>query len=406
MRRLIVFAGAVGLACASLQPPPGGPQRKVPPAIVSVTPDSGAINVKDKSAVFTFDVIVDDRAGRGGTLAGSFLVSPNEGGTVVSWHRDRVEVRPRKGFRQGVAYSVTMLPGVADLNRNVMRETRVTTFSTGPTIPPFAIHGRVFDWMTERIARDARVDIVHLPDSLPYVGIADSTGQFAIGPLDTGRYVIRAFVDNNRNGLVDRNELWDTTSVDVRATSPFVELRTALRDTLGPRLLTVAPADSLTLNLSFDHPLDPTDSLTPAAFRVQRADSSALTVSQVYTAAQYQVVKARRDSVREAARRDSVARADTTTRPAAPVAKPGAPVPIADPGGRGGLPTAVVPKPSVRAPARDVVLELDAGAPLQPGAEYRVTARNARSIAGVVRASDRLITVPRRDTTTTPVRKP
>ena len=184
MRRLIVFAGAIaGIACANLAQPPGGPQRKVPPVLVSVTPESGAVNVKDKSAVFSFDVIVDDRSGRGGTLAGSFLVSPNEGGTVVNWKRDRVEVRPKRGFRAGIAYSVTMLPGVADLNRNVLRETRVTTFSTGPVIPPYSIQGRVFDWMTERTAGDARIDILRMPDSLPYVGVADSTGQFAVGPL-------------------------------------------------------------------------------------------------------------------------------------------------------------------------------------------------------------------------------
>ncbi len=349
----------------------------MPPVLLTVTPESGAVNVTDESAVFTFDVIVDDRAGRAGNLASSFLVSPNEGGTVVSWHRDRVEVRPRRGFREGVAYSVTMLPGVADLNRNVLRETRVISFSIGPTIPPYAIHGRVFDWMAERIAGDARIDVIRMPDSLPYVGVTDSAGQFAIGPLDEGTYTVRALLDNNRNGLRDPNEMWDTTRIVVKGETPFVELRAALRDTLGPRLLTVAPIDSVTFLASFDHVLDAATPLTRSAFRVQRADSTELLIARVYTQSEFQRVRA----AREAAPRDSVA-------------------------GRREPPTTGAPKPSLPAPARDAVIELDATTPLLPLASYRVTAIEVRSLTGVARTSERAITIPKRDTTRAPGRRP
>ncbi|HEX7939870.1 MAG TPA: Ig-like domain-containing protein [Gemmatimonadaceae bacterium] len=395
------------MACASIGQPPGGPQRKVPPVLVAVTPDSGAVDVKDKNVVFSFDVIVDDHAGRGGTLAGSFIVSPNDGGTVVKWRRDRIEVRPRRGFKPGIAYSVTMLPGVTDLNRNAMKETRTIVFSTGPTIPAYTIQGRVFDWMAERIVPEARIDIVRLPDSLPYVGLADSSGQFSVGPLEEGTYLVRALADANRNGIKDPNEIWDSSRVVITGESPFVEMRAAIRDTLGPRLLTVAPIDSLTLQASFDHALDPGTTLTADNFKVQRADSSVLPVTRVQTQAQFQRQRASRDSVRESLRRDSIARLDTTNRPPqpTPVAPPPTP-PSAQPTGRAAAPVVTPPKPSVPAPAHDLIIELDSASALVPGASYRISVTGARSLTGVVRSSDRAITIVKRDTARTPVKKP
>ncbi len=380
-----------------MQAPPGGPQRKEPPVLLAVTPESGAVNVTDKAAVFSFDAIIDDRAGRNGKLENSFIVSPADGGAVVTWRRDRVEVRPRRGFRPGTAYSVTMLPGVSDLNRNAMKETRVITFSTGATIPLYAIHGRVFDWLTERVAFDARIDVIRLPDSLPYVGVTDSSGQFRVGPLDTGTYAVRVLVDGNRNGLRDAAEGWDTTSVVVRTESPFVELRAAQRDSLPPRILTVNPVDSLRLTLAFDRLLDPTMPLTPEMFRVQRADSTMLAIRRVHTQAQFQRIRLAQDSAIAAARRDSVARADTSRPPVeTPPTTPAAPE----------VEVRAVPKPSLPVPSREVVIELEPASPLVPLAAYRVITTGIRGLTGLAQSSDRVVTVPRRDTTSATPTKP
>ena len=366
--------------------------RTEPPKILKVTPESGAVNVTDKSVMFEFDAIVSDRS-RGSTdLAGAFLVSPHDGGVSVGWHRDRVEVRPKRGFRPNTAYSVTMLPGIADLNNNVMRVGTTIQFSTGDSIPPFAVHGRVFDWMAERIAVDAVIDVVRLPDSLPYVGLSDSSGQFAVGPLVPGPYFVRAFMDNNRNRTLDPNEIWDTVGTAVTDASPFVELRVVQRDTIAPRLLTVAQGDSLTLMASFDRLLDPGVPLTPASFRIQATDSSRLIVARVRTLAQYALVRAAADS----AQRDSITRAGGVPPTMAP------PMPGAE-----RAPGTVAPaRPSLPAPTRDVVILMDPQSPLRHGEEYRVTAISVRGILGAERSSDRVITVPRPDTTKAPVRKP
>ena len=388
MRLSVALAALGALGCASIGSPPGGPERDIPPGLLSVSPESGAVNVRARNAVFTFDVVVSDRSGGASGIEGQFLVSPNEGAPRVRWRRSRVEVRPNGGFRPNTAYSVTMLPGVADLRGNVLREGRTIVFSTGPTIPPFQVLGRVFDWGNERAAPNAFVEVIRRSDSLRYVGTADSTGQFAVGPLDEGAYIVRALLDNNQNRGLDPGEIWDSVDVTIRGTSPFLELLAAQRDTVAPRLLTVASTDSLTITASFDRLLDPDVPLTPASFQVFAADSSRLRISRVLAQAQANAERARADSI---ARADSLRRDTTRARVVERPPVPAAAVPAA-------------PRPSRRPPPRDVIIRLDSINPLQRGATYRVVAVSARGLLGATRSSERLLSIPaaRRDTTPTP----
>jgi Big-like domain-containing protein len=369
--------------------------------LVRVTPESGSVNVRERRIMFEFDEVTNDRPG--GTTAGElgnlFFLSPQDGRPRVTWRRNRIEVRPRRPFRPNTAYSITLLPGVGDLRGNVMSTGRTIIFSTGPTIPPFYIRGRVFDWVAERAAPRALLEVTRRPDSLQYIGLADSTGQFAIGPLLEGAYTVRAILDQNNNRGLDPGELWDSVGVTVRGATPFVELLAAARDTIAPRLLTVNVLDSLTLLASFDRPLDANLPLTPFSFRVNAADSTRLTILAVRSRADYDLTRARRDT----AARDTTAR-DTTPADTARRARPRPPL-------TPGVPTtSIEARPSRRPPLRDVVIELDVDKPLQRGANYRVTAVNARGLLGHTRTSDRVITVPRavptpqtsppRDTTT------
>jgi len=372
------------MACASLGSPPGGPERTEPPQVVAISPDSGAVNVDVDDAVMEFDAVIDDRGG-GSALDNLVFVSPDGENARVRWRRRRVEIRPRGGFRPNTAYRVTLLPGVTDVNNNAMRSPTTIVFSTGATIPPYAVHGRVFDWMAERPAPNAFVEVVRVRDSLAYAAVADSTGQFEVGPLEPGGYRVRAFLDNNRNRTRDVTEMWDSVSALVTDESPFVELLAIARDTVPPRLLTASAPDSLTIVATFDRPLDPRVPVTPQSFSVKAADSSAVSVSTVRTRAEYNAARAAADS---AARRDTAAAAARARPPFAPPVRP---------------PQA---RPGRRAPGVEFVIGIDSAAPLKAGAAYRVTAVNARGLLGATRTSDRVVTVAPSDSVAAPVRRP
>lgn len=379
MRRgLIAFAAAAAgaLGCASASPPPGGPEDHAPPQLVRVTPDTNAVNVKAENVTFYFDETINDRVSGAQELGRRFLISPSDGEPHVTWHRSRIDVRPRNGFRPNTAYSVSLLPGLSDLRSNAMKSGAKVVFSTGPTIPAGVIDGTVFDWAAQRPASLALIQAL-TPDSTLYLDQADSAGHFAVKPLPPGRYLVRGIIDANGNRALDRNEAFDTLTVDVPLSSP-IELRAATRDTLPPRLATVSASDSVSLRVTFDHPLEPTQQITPDMFVLAGADSVRVAIARVLTPAQ----EMERTRLAQQAAADSMRRADSLAGKVLP------------PPPRPATPAANAPrKPSVPAPFNSVLIEV--AKPLLPNAPYRLSARGVRGINGLQTESERSFTTPK-----------
>ncbi len=289
-----------------------------------------------------------------------------------------------------------MLPGLADLSSNVTKYTYSFVFSTGPTIPPFGILGRVFDWSAQRIAPGAVVEATrHIDstatqraDSLVYFDIADSTGQFQLGPLDSGTYAVVAYIDPNRNGKRDVGELWDSTLVHVTTTQPYLEMLAARRDTVGPSIASADEMDSVSIRLTFDKPLSPAGPFDPSHFRAVRGDSVPLTIVAVRTLADYQaaVEKARADSV---ARADSLAALRDTTKRRRPPTPPAPVRPAPSDTSASAL------KPSKPAPPTDLVLQLAPQSSLPPLTQIRVTATDILNLLGYKGTSTRVFATPK-----------
>jgi hypothetical protein len=388
----IVAGGA--LACAGASPPPGGPEDHAPPQLVRVTPDTSAVNVKAENVTLQFDETINDRGSGAQELGRRFLISPSHGAPHVSWHRSRIEVRPTDGFRPNTAYSVSLLPGLSDLRGNSMKSGAKVVFSTGPTIPSGVISGTAFDWAAERPAPLALLQAL-TPDSTLYLDQADSLGNFAVRPLPPGRYLVRAIIDANGNRDLDRNEAFDTLTVDVPLAAP-IELRTAPRDTLPPRLATVSATDSISLRVTFDRPLEPTQQITPDMFVLAGDDSVPIAIARVLTPA----MEMERTRLARQALVDSMRRVDSLAGKVLP--PPPRPV----------TPAANAPrKPSVPAPFNSLLLE--SARPLAPNARHRLTARGVRGINGLQTESERTFTTPKppappaaRDSTARPTSAP
>jgi hypothetical protein len=360
-------------SCASAGAPPGGPEDHAPPEIIGIIPDSGKTNVHPKEVEFRFDEVVSDRPAGATTLDRLFLISPSTAGgsANVSWHRWRITVKPAHGFRPNTAYRITMLPGLADLRGNVRHSGASILFSTGPTFPQFSIPGRVFDWALQKVASGVYVEAVSRKDTnLVYLAATDSTGQFDVGPLEAGSYLVRALIDQNSNRLIDRNEKWDSTTVTVSDVRPMIELDVIERDSSAAAFQNVVVDDSVTFHVSFDKPLDPAIQLQPALIRLQRADSVEMQVAKVEWAAGF-------DQARQAQVADSLRRANPA-RAQQPVAAPPSPVPT--PGGARPAPAA--PKPKMPPPDHAIVVTLAPSNLLIPGNTYRITARGLRNLVG------------------------
>jgi hypothetical protein len=376
VRRRLIAASVLVAACASAGPPPGGPEDRTPPRLVRVSPDTNAVNVGARSAVFYFDETINDRGTDAQDVANMFLVSPSDGTPRIGYHRTRIDVRPRNGFRPNTAYTITLLPGLSDLRSNTMKDGATVVFSTGSTIPTARITGIAFDWVGGQPAARALIEAT-TPDSVVYLAQADSGGRFSVGPLNPGSYLVRATIDQNNNHRADRGESWDSLRVSAPSTAP-VELLAASRDTLPARLATVTMGDSVTLRLTFDRLLDPAQQFALTSFRVAGSDSVPIALTAVRTPAQEtELTLARQRQLADSARR-----ADSLAGRALPPVQP-APAAAQD----------SLPRPSRAAPFTSLSLVL--ARPLAPNTPYRARVTTVRALSGQTTASERLFTTPR-----------
>jgi len=387
VRRLSITAVALAAACASAGMPPGGPEDHDAPQIVKVTPDSGETNAQVKAVEFRFDEVVSDRpSSAGATVSALFMISPRNGATEASWHRSRITVRPQKGFRPNTAYKVMLLPGLSDLRGNVRRDPASVLFSTGRDFPQFSIPGRIFDWSAQMPAGHGYIEAVSKTDTtVVYLAMSDTAGNFDVGPLPNGQYLVRGIIDQNNNRVLDRGEKWDSLTIVITNVRRPVELDAIERDTVPPRLEGITVIDSVTVRVNFDRPIDPSVTLEPSRIQIKRADSTNVQVTGLQWASTYD---------RERQARDSAFRADSARAANARAPQPGQPtIPVLTPGGARPAPPPA--KPSRPPPDRGVVVTIAASSKLVPGPTYRLTARGFRNLVGRSLESTAPFTMPR-----------
>jgi hypothetical protein len=379
-------------ACASgyNSGPPGGPEDHVAPKIVKIVPDTNATGVRPRDMLVQFDGVISERpSGQATTLADLVLVSPRDGQANVDWHRDHITIRPRRGWRANTAYTVTILPGIADLHGNVANTTTRVMFSTGRTIPATTLSGTVFDWLQGTPLVNANVEAVARPDTtLVYVGTTDSTGRFSLQGLAPGSYLVRAYDDQSHNHALDRREPFDSATVALTNTA-WTELLAFTHDSTGPQLGNVTVQDSVTLHAVFDTPLDPSKSLDVASFTLTAADSSRVTITAV--------APLRPDTTRGSG---TLRQIDSTGVPGVPIpptpnrpVAPNNPVPQGNnPPARDSTPATQAPRPSKPLLYRDILITV--AKPLPAKATFVLHAVNMRSPLGKTATSSRTFTTP------------
>jgi hypothetical protein len=364
--------------------PPGGPPDTTPPKIVSVRPESGAVvpNWKD-DAVIQFDDVIEEMPGGSngvGGLAQLVLLSPVRSNVKVGWHRSRISVKPREGWKRGRVYRLEILPGIYDLRRNRLDTGKVVLFSTGPEIGHARIGGIALAWVEQRILPRALIEAVPLPDSIGYLTLADSGGQFNLQGLAPGRYVVYATVDQNGDRRRGPREAYDSALVTLDSSSN-VALYVFEHDTLPPRLRGVAAIDSVSIRLEFTQALDPATMLdTNRVHVLELPDSTPVAIAGILTQHQYDSLAAvaRQKADSAAAAKDTSARKQPPTPPSPRAPAAGAPRrPGAAP-----VDTALVRRLLTLRPAPTDRLVVTLRKPLKPETHYLVRVHNATNLTG------------------------
>jgi len=357
-----------------------------------VKPDSDAIvpNFKD-DVVIQFDDVIDEMAGGGGGGGGrggggvaglerQVLLSPVHGDVKVSWHRTKVTVKPKEGWKRRV-YRLEILPGFIDLRRNRLDSAKTVLFSTGPEIGHARIGGIALKWIEQTILARALIEAVPLPDSAGYLTMADSGGQFNLTNLQPGRYIVYATADENGDRRRGVREAYDSTEVTLDSSSN-VALFTFPHDTVPPRPRAATSLDSTTVRVEFTQALDPTASFDTAHVHVlELPDSTPVATTQVLTQRQYDsltnAARAKADSAARA-KGDSGAVHDTSH---APKIRPAAPPPPRSPA-RAPVDTTLVRQLLARRPVPSDKIVVRLVRPMKPEARYVVRVAGATNLIG------------------------
>ena len=384
---------ALLLACASVGDPPGGPPDIAPPKIVEVKPESGAVvpNLKG-DAVIQFDETIEEmasgggRGGAGGTLAQQVLLSPVAGDVKVSWHRSRVTVKPKEGWKRRV-YRLEILPGFVDLRRNRLDSTKTILFSTGPAIGNARLGGIALKWVEQTILLRALIEAVPLPDSVGYLTMTDSGGQFNIENLQPGRYIVYATADENGDRRRGFREAYDSSEVTLDS-SANVALYTFPHDTVPPRPRVATFVDSISVRVEFSQALDPAASFDTARVHVlELPDSTPVALAQIFTQRQFDslttAARQKADSAAEAAR-DTGAAPPPRIHPTVPPPPPPQPA-----RGRAGqqpakarVDTTLVRQLLARRPIPSDKIVIRLAQPMKPETRYVVRIEGATNLIG------------------------
>src|SRR5690606_31778988 len=270
------------VACAQIEPPPGGPEDRSPPQLVMQRPDTLAVVPGwNRPVIFRFDERISEQQ-----VEQSVMVSPRTSPVVVDRGSREIRVSLRRGWQPNTIYQVMVRPEIQDLFNNKIREPLQIVFSTGPEIPRTRFAGVVRDRITGEPTADARVEAIRTADSLVYAVPSDSTGRFEFAYVPEGEYMIRAYPDNNLNRSPDsfepRDSLTATISVaDTTAIEALVELSVVLPDSTPPKIASARLAGERRVEVRFDDYLDPAQELQPGSVTLTGPDSTSVAIDTV-----------------------------------------------------------------------------------------------------------------------------
>ncbi|MGD8922926.1 MAG: Ig-like domain-containing protein, partial [Candidatus Zixiibacteriota bacterium] len=186
-------------------PPPGGPEDKTAPVLLSSTPANGDTLVP---AGNTITLKFSERIVRPSTGRPIYISPRPEAEPEVDWKSDEIVIHLADSFQTDQTYIVTVSPTVADLRNNRLDTAITVAFTTGTSIASGVVSGNIYS-DPDKPQPGVVAALYELPgpgesidyDSVypEYMTTTNKEGYFALRYLPTKAYRLIAFEDKNRN---------------------------------------------------------------------------------------------------------------------------------------------------------------------------------------------------------------
>ncbi len=281
-------------SCAKEGMPPGGPEDKTPPRIVFAFPSSDSIKVAPDVEV---EVTFSERVERKKTEESIFVSPLPEIPWELSWHRNRLSLKPPEPLRMKTTYVITVGTDARDLRGNRMKESYSFAFSTGDFIDSCKISGEaqiqenkeagISIWAY--LLKD-ETEIQVFKEKPAYITQTDYEGKYNLQNLHLGKYRLFAVKDKNKDLVWDIDEepigvtTQDVILDSVTFAQEHINFILAQRDTIAPALVNCQALDKNTIRLDFSEKLQ--EESIPAVnnylIHLQKNPEKALDVFSVY----------------------------------------------------------------------------------------------------------------------------
>lgn len=206
---VLALLALVGVACANIGSPEGGPRDYTPPMMLRSTPIPGAVNFKGKKVELHFDEIVNlkDQTTR-------VIVSPApKEQPIIRAQGKKITVEFQEDLEPNTTYVIDFTDAIEDNNEGNVLDGFSFAFSTGDHLDSLQVSGMVLRANDLETMKNVLVGLhSNLSDSafskLPFdrVSRTNSRGEFTLRNVPPGEYHIFALRDVDNDYKMVRTE--------------------------------------------------------------------------------------------------------------------------------------------------------------------------------------------------------
>ena len=195
--------------CAQPRLPTGGPKDTIPPQLLHSIPEPGTLNYSKKSITLVFDEWIGEH-----NLRSKLLITPQpkeRNPYKLRIRKNRIVISFEHALDSNKTYTISLEDGIIDLTERNPVQGLQLSFSTGPEIDSLALDGRV-EWAKKgKPAKEALIylvsgeeDSLHFSERKPiYINRSNKEGVFSFTHLSKGVYRLLAFIDKNKNQVIN-----------------------------------------------------------------------------------------------------------------------------------------------------------------------------------------------------------
>lgn len=219
---VLLLYGLSLVGCANQAALTGGEIDKEGPELLLSEPLHNSLNFKDKRVEILFDEFVQVRN------TSEILISPYVDGKIkysATGKKLLIEFDGDVVLRDSATYEIFFGESVVDLNEGNPKKDFSYRFSTYDVLDSLKLVGAVVDGYTDEKVKNAIIAMYEVEigglrdfDSIKpaYVARATESGVFEIKNVKQGAYWVKAFKDDNRDYLIQPNELFGFVSQTIQ----------------------------------------------------------------------------------------------------------------------------------------------------------------------------------------------